>query len=169
MHIIEHFEQREDHCVIFDSFKCTIYCQQCEIEITDLKGETFSHQNKSSIFNFRRMFFPKNELRKEDQRFPNYSFEKCCFPLQFLQQSLAMLYGNDYLRTTLRMLHANHSYVTKNFKKKIYPKVIRMVSKIIFNFDNKTDVAETFEKLYFNLISKDKRLATYSNENFGVN
>jgi hypothetical protein len=169
MHFADHFEENNDHCLMLDTFKCLIYCTQCEIEITDIKSDNFSSESKSNIFNFRKMFFPKLEIDRRIQKFPNFLNKKCNFPFRFLEQSIALVFSNNYLRATFKKVYIANAYVSLHFKKQIYSEVISLTSELITNFNKNIEMSEIFEKLYFCLIAKEKSLASYADNNFGVN
>jgi hypothetical protein len=167
-HAIDHYEQRPDHCVFFDKAKCALYCHQCDLEITDVPSEGSAEDSKALLFSFRRIFFPKLEIARADSPFPNYLFEQCNFPLHFLEQSIAMIYSNNFLRKTLKRVHKSHRWVKERFQKKLFPRTVRLLVKLVFNFNKKSDMTTAFKKFYFCVISKDNRLAKYSQNNFGV-
>lgn len=165
---MDHYEQNQDHCVFFDKLQCLLFCHQCDLEITDVPTEGSSEHSKDLLFSFRKIFFPKLDNLRNESPFPNYLFQECNFPLHFLEQSLAMIYSNNFLRKTLKRIYTSHLWVKEQFQKNLFPRLIRLLAKLIFHFNKKEDMTSAFQKFYFCVISKDNRLAKYSQNSFGV-
>jgi len=127
-----------------------------------------SEHSKDLLFSFRKIFFPKLDSSPSESPFPNYLFEQCNFPLHYFEQSLAIIYSNNFLRKTLKRIYRSHLWVRERYQKNLFPRPVRLLAKLIFNFNKREDMTSTFQNFYFCLISQDNRLAKYNQKSFGV-
>ena len=163
-HAASHYSQQSDHCIFFSKSTCIIFCEQCEIEIHD----SCVADERNTLFEFRRLFFPKLPPAKGEFTLLGGLLEGGCFPNQLLEHSLALLFANDFMRETIHRIHVAGECFERRFNKRPFPKLLMSLGKVLADLQARRSARDSIVSFYFDVISKDKRFGSYAISNFSV-
>jgi len=105
---------------------------------------------------------------KGEAPFLSCLLESPCFPNQFLEHSLALLFSNDFMRETIKRIYLTGQYFEQKFHRKPFPKLLRSLGKLLVDLEENKTIGDSLVNFYFDMVSKDKRFGSYSIPNFNV-
>lgn len=141
---------------------------ECGIEVAD--GPDAGDKHRSSIFNFRRLFFRKTqELSADVSPSQPLNLSLLCslqFPINNFQASILILYSSQFFRKSLKQIYLNERHINAYMAKKVTSRVIKKLGKLFFFLNRKSSSEKSISSLYTIIASKEPRLASYAQVNF---
>lgn len=149
----KHHENNPNHNIQIFTKSCEIRCLECEIEILDTHFNP-NGQQKISVFNFRKFFFPDLNL-SQTMAFPNIYFVT----------GLILLYKNDLIRKIFKRIYKTSQQLNDfDSPKPVFSSLGILLGNLFHKFEEKIFESTIIYRIYEEMIQTQTFYPFYSDK-----
>lgn len=167
--MLSHTMRSKDHAVVLDLDSCEIRCVECEVELPDAAGD--EEVAGKAVFDFRRRFFKRpgtfEDFVSRARPLNLALLGSVRFPSNRLQTALLVIFADRFLRKSLKQVYLNENFANKFLCQKTAPTLLKKLGKLLFNLGRSYSGQKLLKRFYLKLISKEPRLSSYAQWDFG--